>query len=114
MRLEPLTQLSVIVLELIYFKRRPQNRTAISCFMLMLSIYVECLVTNKLVDLLSVNAPGSSIPKPASCVKLNWFLYIMWIFWPNFLLRVLNLLFLFNASVLPLKVSYQFSLFEGP
>lgn len=75
MRLEPLTQISVIVLELIYFKRRPQNRTAISCFMLMLSIYVECLVTNKLVDLLSVDAPVSSNPKLASRVKLNWFLY---------------------------------------
>ena len=108
MRLEPLTQLSVIVLELIYFKRRPQNRTAISCFMLMLSIYVECLVTNKLVDLLSVDAPVSSNPKLASRVKLNWFLCIGWMFWPNFYLKVADLLFLFNASVLPLKVSSVF------
>ena len=99
MRLEPLTQLSVIVLELIYFKRRPQNRTAISCFMLMLSIYVECLVTNKLVDLLSVDAPVSSNPKLASRVKLNWFFYIGWMFWPNFYLNVADLLFFFLTPV---------------
>ena len=88
MRLEPLTQLSVIVLELIYFKKFPKNRTAISHFMLMLYMYVECLVTNKLVDLLSVDAPVSSNPKPASCIKLNWFLYIGWMFWPNFFRRL--------------------------
>lgn len=105
MRLEPLTQLSVIVLELIYFKKHPQNRAAISYFMLILSIYVECLVTNKLVDLLSVDAPVSSNPKLASRVKLNWFLYIGWMFWLNFFLKVANLLFLFNASVLLLNVS---------